>query len=100
MDNRPKLQNELNLFIETVYYQPPSNHIMRYPCIVYTRKPPQVVHASNDIHKYKDSWQITLIEKDSTSRVAVDMLNHFSYCSITGYEVVDNLYHTFLQLYY
>lgn len=100
MNNRLSLHNELVKFIPNVYYQPPSNIKMVYPCIVYN-KTGRNRHFGNDvIYLSQQGYRLTLIERNPDSEVADNIENHFQYCAIDQHYVQDNLNHTTLQLYY
>lgn len=97
---RVQLHNELRLFYPNVYFQPPSNFRMEYPCIVYSKSRDNTHYADNDIYKNRDAYNITLIEKNPDSTVAKSMRDHFRYCSIQAYFIKDNLHQTTLTLNY
>lgn len=100
MDSRLELHNELLQMVPNVYFQPPSNIQMKYPCIVYAKSDNEDLYANNRLYATKQQYDLTLIEDDPTTEVATNIRKHFSYCSISNYYVVDNLHHTKLNLYY
>jgi hypothetical protein len=100
MATRLDLHAELRGFAPNVYYQPPSNIQMMYPCIVYN-KTIRMRHFANDvIYLSQQEYQITVIDKDPESTVADSIESAFQHCSINQYFTVDNLHHTTLNLYY
>lgn len=100
MGSRLELHTELLKFLPNVYFQPPSNLTMLYPCIVYN-KTGRMRHFGNDvIYLSQQEYNITLIEKNPDSNVADNIEKHFQHCAINQYYTVDNLYHTKLSLYY
>lgn len=82
-----------------VYYQPPPNVKMKYPCIVYNREGSDTLRADNALYRHKKRYQLTYIDSTSNERVT-DELERLQYCSFDNKFVVDNLYHTYLTLYY
>lgn len=100
MDNRLSLHEELLQFVENVYYQPPDNIRMSYPCIVYHKTGWSNRSGNNDHYIKNQQWTITLIDTDPDSLTAEDIEKHFEYCSIQQYFKKDNLSHTTLRLYY
>ena len=61
-ERRLKLSDELHsLGIDNVYYQPPSNVRMQYPCIVYKPHLPEEVKADNDTYIEHTAWDIQFI---------------------------------------
>ena len=97
---RLQLHNELRLFYPRVYFQPPSNIKMEYPCIVYNRSNDSVKFADNDVYHEKDAYSVTLIEKDPDSTMAKEIRRHFRHIAIQNYLTVDSLHQTTLILYY
>lgn len=47
-----------------VYFQPPSNTQMTYPCIVYQRDFADTKFAGNLPYSYTQRYQVTLIDPD------------------------------------
>jgi hypothetical protein len=52
-----------------VYYQPPENRQMDYPCIVYEQDDDHVQHADNGPYKMHDRYQVTFIRHEPDSPV-------------------------------
>lgn len=100
MGTRLELQNLLEGFVPNVYYQAPPNNIMIYPCIVYKRDDRIRNYGNNQIYIKKQGYQLTLIERNPDSTVGDYIEEYFEYCAITQNYVVDNLYHTTLNLYF
>lgn len=100
MESRLKLHDELLVFMPNVYFQPPSNVKMKYPCIVYNKSSQSRQHGNDKIYLKKQGYQITVIEWDPDSLVPDNIEDYFQYCSIDQNYVVDNLNHTTLTLYY
>lgn len=101
MDKRLALHEELVglLGSRDVYYQPPPSVKMKYPCIVYNRDGSDVLNANNDVYRHKKRYQITYIDRTSNELVT-DSLERMLYCRFDNKMVIDNLYHTYLTLYY
>lgn len=102
MAKQLELQKELcSVFgSKHVYFQPPENLKLVYPCIVYRLETPEDVRANNRIYLSTDRWTLTLIERDPITDAADKLVSHFSMCRKTNRFTSDNLYHTTLQLYY
>lgn len=100
MGYRLDLHEELKSFIPNVYFQPPSNIQMLYPCIVYNKTDKPKKFGNDRIYIWTQGYQLTLIEKDPDSTVADELESHFQYATISQYFTVDNLYHTTISLYY
>jgi len=100
MASRLELHDELLKFMPKVYFQPPSNIQMVYPCIVYNKTSKMRHFASDVVYLSQQEYQITVIERDPDSTIADKIETHFQHCGINQYFVTDNLYHTTIKLYY
>lgn len=100
MGTRLELHDELLKFSKNVYFQPPSNLQMVYPCIVYNVSGVTDTYADNSIYSSNKEYQLTVIDRNPDSTVAERIKNHFQHCRITQFYTVDNLNHTTLNLYY
>jgi hypothetical protein len=100
MADRFQLQAELESFLPNVYFQPPANITMKYPCIVY-RKTGKNRHFAGDVlYLSQQGYTIQVIDRDPDSDVADRIEKHFQHCGNPQYHTVDNLHHTTLSLYY
>lgn len=84
---------------ENVYYQPPSDVHMSYPCIRYELDDAYGPNANN--HRYLTNlrYNVTFITSDPTSEI-VRYLNELTYCSLNRSYKSDNLYHYVYTLFY
>lgn len=57
-----------------VYFQPPPNLTMKYPCIVYERDDTYVAHADDSVYHFRQRYQVTYIDQNPDS-VMIDKLN-------------------------
>lgn len=97
---RLDLHNELLGFIPKVYYQPPTNTQMVYPCIVYNKDGKARKFGNDRLYIVQQKYQVTVIELNPDSAVADNIEEHFQHCAIKQNYTVDNLNHTTLSLYY
>lgn len=100
MDSRTKLHALLVEFADNVYFQPPSNIRLTYPCIVYSKIRKDDTHANNNTYVSVQAYQLTVIDQDPDSIIADAIEVSFEMCSITAYFTRDNLNQTTLTLYY
>lgn len=100
MGDRLELHNELLKFLPNVYFQPPTNIQMNYPCIVYNKTPDKRYFGNDIIYLSQQGYQIMVIEHNPDSKISKGIEKHFQYCVINQYYTVDNLNHTTLSLYY
>ncbi len=84
MDRRLQLQTILETLLgsRNVYFQPPENDKMKYPCIVYSRDNADTKFASNSPYHNTKRYQITYIDRDPDSpipdKIAMLPLTRFS----------------------
>lgn len=89
---------------DNVYWQPPANIHLAYPCIVYEENTKELEFADNKIYRNLRSWSVTLIRdginRDETSKLVDEMLERFEYIRPSNHFVSDNLIHDVYKLYY
>lgn len=100
MPSRLELHDELLTFLPNVYFQPPANIKMLYPCIIYNKTGKNRHFADDVIYLSQQGYDITVIDANPDSTVADNIESHFQYCVINQYYTADNLNHTKLSLYY
>lgn len=100
MGTRLELHDELLKFSKNVYYQPPSNLQMTYPCIVYVKTGKIKRHSNDKTYASIQEYQLTVIDRNPDGTTADDIDNHFRYCSIQQYFTTNGLNHITLNLIY
>lgn len=100
MNTRLKLHAELVEVLDNVYFQPPADIRMKYPCIVYHKSGKYREYADNIQFREMQLYQVTVISPDPDNQIADILERSFQHCYITNYMVVDHLSHTQLTLYY
>lgn len=100
MASRLDLHDELLPLCPNVYFQPPSNITMKYPCIVYNKSDKMRLYASDAVHYSKQEYKVTVIDVNPDSEIADQIEAKFQYCVIDRYYTADNLNHTALTLFY
>lgn len=97
--NRLELQSlfEEILGSDQVYYQPPENYRLTYPCVVYEFSRTSSTHADNLAYKQNDEYQITVMYRDPDSDLPSKFMN------IQGIRMdrtfrADNVYNTVFNL--
>lgn len=97
----PRLQlHELLLtFTDNVYFQPPTNIKVKYPCIIYKRDYAETEFADNGPYNHTLRYMITVIDQnpdsDIPSRVASMPMTLF-----TRFFTVDNLNHDVYRVFF
>jgi len=94
MNDRLKLHSDLVSIMGAgnVYYQPPQNIRMSYPCCVYSLDRINDYSANNKAYFFINQYSVTLITKNPEDP-AVDELLKMPYTSFDHHFVVDNLHH-------
>jgi hypothetical protein len=71
MGQRLDLQTLLETLLgsENVYFQPPSGHVMQYPCIRYERTNIRSASADNSPYKLTKEYTIAVIDADPDSLI-------------------------------
>jgi hypothetical protein len=101
MGQRLDLQALLVGILESnfVYFQPPANVSMQYPCIIYRRQDIRTEYADNRPFKHKIEYQVTVIDRDPDS-IIPDKIADLSLCSFDRFYVADNLNHNVFNLFF
>lgn len=84
-----KIQNGL----KGVYFEPPENLKIFYPCIVYNLRGVRDSYADNVVYLGRDEYSITLIELDPDSPVYRQMLTSIPNIRMDSAYTSDGLYH-------
>lgn len=82
-----------------VYFQPPANIQLKYPCIVYSLTEIQEKTASNKKYKRDYSYKVTLIHKDPDNPI-VDKLSNLPYSDLKSTFCTQGLNHYVFTIYY
>lgn len=96
---RSELSAKLHEFCGNVYFQPPANKSLSFPCIVYSLSRVGVVFADNGPYRTYDEYSVTYITRDPDD-VTIHELALLSMCRMTNTGKNDNLHHYYYQLYY
>ena len=90
---------ETTLGSEKVYFQPPSNVQMTYPCIVYHRDSADSKFADNNLYRYTKRYLVTVIDRNPDSTIP-DKVAALPRCSFDRFYVADNLNHDVFIIYF
>lgn len=82
-----------------VYFQPPENVKLTYPCIIYDLERLDVRYANNQLYKKKRRYNLSFIDKNPDTTFP-DKLVELSYCSLDRSYTADNLNHYSFTIYY
>lgn len=100
-NRRETLQTLLEQLLgsRNVYYQPPENLKMNYPCIRYMREDIVSEHADNINYRNTNRYTLTVIDKLPDNPV-IEKLLELPMCSYDTHYISDSLNHNVLIIYY
>lgn len=82
-----------------IYFQPPANVQMKYPCVVYQRDRARTLFADdNPYHKTK-RYQVTIIDRDPDSDIP-DKVSNLPMCLFDRFFTANNLNHDVYNIYF
>lgn len=101
MAQRLQLQSLLETLLgsENVYFQPPANILLSYPCIIYKRDFAATGFADNSPYKYLKRYQVIVIDKDPDSNIP-DRVAGLPMCLFNRFYTSDNLNHDVFNLFF
>ncbi len=99
MGQRLDLQTLLVGITPNVYFQPPPNVQMQFPCIVYERSELVQKHANDQLYKSTKGYQLTIIDEDPDSNIP-EQIAALPMCSFQRFFTADNLNHDVYELFF
>jgi hypothetical protein len=97
--SRLQLHDLLKTITEYVYFQPPPNIQMQYPCILYSRDGSSVDHANNELYRHAKRYQVTVIDRDPDTALS-DMVEKLKFSRFDRFFAVDDLNHFVFTLFF
>ena len=94
MGTRLQLSAKLKEIVgpNNVYFQPPENVKLSYPCIIYNLDDIDKQHADNHPYRIDNQYAVMLITKDPDSEL-IHKLARLTTSSFNRYYVADGLHH-------
>lgn len=86
--------------IKNVYYQPPSNVRINYPCIRFKLDGADVKYASNTPYRMMVKYQIIYVTNKVDDDMITQLPSQLRYCSFDRQYTSDNLYHYVFEVFY
>ena len=103
MGKRLELQTILESVLGSanVYFQPPSNIEMGYPCIVYGRSQNgnSTIYANNQLYRNKQSYTVTVIDPNPDSEINLKIMS-LPYIRWDRHFTSNNLNHDIYTIFY
>ena len=69
MGQRLELHQLLETFTEHVYFQPPTNIKLEYPCIIYKRDFADTLFADNHPYRHTKRYMVIIIDPNPDSEI-------------------------------
>jgi hypothetical protein len=99
MARRLQLQSLLETLCANVYFQPPANVQMNYPCVVYKRDDADTQFAGNKPYIYVKRYMVTVIDRNPDSAIP-DTIAALPQCLFNRNYVANGLHHDVFNLYF
>lgn len=99
MDRRLSFHQVLKTCTPVVYFEPPEDAKMVYPCIRYERDAGSTKHANNRPYNYVQQYQVTLIARDADTDILAK-LAALPQSTHDRFFVADNLNHDVFSIYF
>lgn len=99
MGQRLQLQATLEQIAPRVYFQPPPNIALEYPCIVYQRDASSNQHAGNKLYRHTKRYMVTVIDRNPDSSLP-DQVEELPMCSFVRFYATENLNHHVFNLFF
>lgn len=82
-----------------VYFQPPENVKIEYPCVVYKRDFANTQFADNSPYRRAKRYSVTVIDKNPLS-VVPDKIAELPMCTFERFFTAGNLNHDLFNIYF
>jgi hypothetical protein len=101
MGRRLDLQSRLESILGTpnVYFQPPTNVQIMYPCIIYKRDYADTKYADDSLYHHTQRYQVTVIDRDPDSEIPSQIAG-LPLCQYDRFYTADNLNHDVYTLFF
>ena len=99
MARRLQLHQLLESFTPHVYFQPPTNIKLEYPCIIYRRDFADNKFADDIVYDHRLRYAITIIDQDPDSEIPSKVAS-MPMSLFNRFYTVDNLNHDVYNVYF
>jgi len=97
--SRTKLHELLQLITDNVYFQPPENVKLQYPCIIYKKEDEEFRRANNELYDQFKKYEVMVIDRDPESEIP-DQIAKLPMCSFNRFFTADDLNHNVYQVFF
>ena len=84
---------------EAVYFQPPENLKMTYPCIIYRRNKIETSFADNNPYSLAKRYQVMVVDRNPDSDIP-DKIARLPMTIFDRHYVAENLNHDVFNIYF
>jgi len=99
MAQRLQLHEILKSFTDNVYFQPPENVTLKYPCIVYQRDYADTKFADDIPYNFTLRYVVTVIDRDPDSDIPGKVAS-MPMCLYNRFFTADNLNHDVYRVFF
>jgi hypothetical protein len=99
MAPRLQLHDILKSFVDNVYFQPPENITLEYPCIIYQRDYAETMFADDIPYNHTLRYVVTVIDRDPDSSIPGKVAT-MPMCLFNRFFTADNLNHDVYRVYF
>jgi hypothetical protein len=99
MAPRLQLHQLLETFVENVYFQPPENVKLKYPCIIYKRDFAETEFADNAPYNFTLRYMVIVIDRDPDSDIPGKVAS-IPMCLFNRFYTADNLNHDVYSVFF
>jgi len=99
MRPRAELHQLLEALASNIYFQPPSNIRMTFPCIIYKRTADETQWADNQRFSHKIRYEITVIDPKPDGPLWETVMD-LPLCKFERHFTADNLNHDVFNLFF
>lgn len=99
MGQRLELHQVLETFVDNVYFQPPTNIQLKYPCIIYHRDWAETKFANDKPYNYMKRYMVMVIDPNPDSDIP-DKVAAMPMSLFNRFYTADNLNHDVFNVYF
>jgi len=99
MGQRLSLHQLLETFADNVYFQPPENIELKYPCIIYKRDFADTKFADDKPYNHTKRYMVTVIDQDPDSEIP-DKVAAMPMSLFNRFYTADNLNHDVYSVFF
>ena len=97
--SRLMLHQLFETFVENVYFQPPTNVKLVYPCIIYKRDFADTKFADDKPYNHVKRYMVTVIDQDPDSEIP-DKVASLPMTLFNRFYTADNLNHDVYSVFF